>query len=153
MSIILKLWDNKIWQYSKYHKYKKIVLWVFRIEAISIENIYRAMKNIMIYIKTKIYIWLDVLFCTFLFNNHINTSNFIKKNHETEFRKKQYVKTWCEWPLLFWKTLLINEMEYLIIIEKQNTCKTFLFIETLKWTILHFYVTLRSGVIIIQWGE
>ena len=137
MSIILKLWDNKIWQYSKYHKYKKIVLWVFRIEAISIKNIYRAMKNIMIYIKTKIYIWLDVLFYTFLFNNHINTSNFIKKNHETEFRK----------------TLLINEMEYLTIIEKQNTCKTFLFIETLKWTILHFYVTLRSGFIIIQWGE
>ena len=137
MSIILKLWDNKIWQYSKYHKYKKIVLWVFRIEAISIKNIYRAMKNIMIYIKTKIYIWLDVLFYTFLFNNHINTSHFIKKNHETEFRK----------------TLLINEMEYMTIIEKQNTCKTFLFIETLKWTILHFYVTLRSGFIIIQWGE
>ena len=137
MSIILKLWDNKIWQYSKYHKYKKIVLWVFRIEAISIKNIYRAMKNIMIYIKTKIYIWLDVLFYTFLFNNHINTSNFIKKNHETEFRK----------------TLLINEMEYMTIIEKQNTCKTFLFIETLKWTILHFYVTLRPGFIIIQWGE
>ena len=137
MSIIFKLWDTKIWQYSKYRKYKKVVLWVFRIEAISIKNIYRAMKNIMIYIKTKIYIWLDVLFYTFLFNNHINTSNFIKKNHETEFRK----------------TLLINEMEYLTIIEKQNTCKTFLFIETLKWTILHFYVTLRSGFIIIQWGE
>ena len=46
------------------------------------------MINIMIYIKTKIYIWIDVLFCIFLFNNHINTSNFIKKNYETEFSKK-----------------------------------------------------------------
>ena len=50
------------------------------------------MKNIMIYIKTKIYIWLDVLFYTFLFNNHINTSNFIKKIMKQNLEKNNMLK-------------------------------------------------------------